>query len=232
MVCESVCRHITGFLALLNMNKLTSTFFARDTLLVAPDLIGKLLVHDQASGQRLAGWVVETEAYTQDDPAFRGWGMVMDAATGLIKPEGRTHALFGKPGTAYVYKCYNHWLLNVVTEPEGRAGAVLIRAVEPTQGQHAMYERRAAARRDRDLTNGPGKLTQAFGVDGSFHNRFLPDAALYLMEADAAPDYAIATSARIGLNFGIDLQYRFFAKGNSYVSPGVPSDVAAARRRR
>ena len=120
----------------------------------------------------------------------------------------------------------------MVTEPEGRAGAVLIRAVEPTLGQNAMYERRAAAQRERDLTNGPGKLTQAYDIDGNFHGRFLPKATLYLAQADDEPEYAIATSARIGLNFGIDLPYRFFAEGNPYISPGVPSDVAAARRRK
>ena len=115
------------------MHPLPPPFFARPTLEVARELIGTLLVRE-----RLVGRIVEAEAYTQDDPAFRSWGVV-DAATGLVKPEGRAYALFGPPGRAYVYRCYNHWLLNVVTEPEGRAGCVLLRAAEPLAGRDVMW---------------------------------------------------------------------------------------------
>lgn len=213
-----------------SIQPLKPAFFARPTLAVARDVIGTLLVHEQPTEKRLVGRIVEAEAYTQDDPAFRSWGVV-DAATGLVKPEGRALALFGKPGTAYVYRCYNHWLLNVVTEPEGRAGCVLLRAVAPLAGRQAMWPRREAARRAVDLTNGPGKLTQAFDVDNRFHGQPLTAPPLYLTNDDEARDWPIATSSRIGLHFGIDVPYRFFVKDHPFVSPGVPSDEAAKARR-
>ena len=213
------------------MRPLSPSYFARPTLEVAPDLLGTLLVYEHASGERLVGRVVEVEAYTQDDPAWRSWGIV-DAATGLVRPEGRGLDLFGKPGTAYVYLCYGrYWMLNVVTEPEGRAGCVFIRAVEPLAGQHAMWERRPAARREVDLTNGPGKLSQAFDIDRRFHGKPLTAPPLYFAEDDEKRDWPIATSARIGLHFGVDWPYRFFVKGHPFVSSGIPSDVAARARR-
>ena len=213
------------------MHPLSPSFFARPTLEVAPDLLGMLLVHEQPSGGRLVGRVVEVEAYTQDDPAWRSWGIV-DAATGLVVPEGRGLDLFGKPGTAYVYLCYGrYWMLNVVTEPEGWAGCVFIRAVVPLEGQHAMWGRRPAARREVDLTNGPGKLAQAFDIDRRFHGQSLTVPPLYLAKDEEKQEWPIATSARIGLHFGIDWPYRFFVKDHPYVSPGVPSDVAARVRR-
>ncbi len=108
--------------SIIMLHLLKPSFFARPTLEVARNLLGTLLVHEEPAGMRLVGRVVEVEAYTQDDPAFRSWGVV-DAATGLVMPEGRGLDLFGKPGTAYVYLCYGrYWMLNVVTEPEGRAG--------------------------------------------------------------------------------------------------------------
>ncbi|HMB92414.1 MAG TPA: DNA-3-methyladenine glycosylase [Rhodothermales bacterium] len=205
------------------------SFFERPPLEVAHDLIGQWLIHQHPLNGLLAGRIVETEAYRQDDPAFRSWGVV-DGPTGLVKPEGRALALFGPPGCAYVYLVYGrYWLLNVVTEREGRAGAVLIRAVGPVVGQAAMWKRRGAACRERDLTNGLGKLTQAFDLDKRFHKQALTVAPLYFAEATARA-LPVATSARIGLQFGIDLPYRFFVPGHPFVSPGVPSDVSARRR--
>ena len=211
---------------------LDHAFFERPTLEVAPDCIGRLLVHEQAAGPRLVGRIVETEAYTYDDPAFRGWDAV-DPATGLVRPTRRTADLFGPPGTAYVYRVYGYWLLNVVTEPEGRPGCVLLRAVEPLAGLDDMARRREAATRERDLANGPGKLTQAFALDGEAHGGALTQPPLYLADDGTAPDeWTIATSSRIGLRFGIDLPYRFFVAGHRYVSPGTPSDVKARQRKR
>ncbi|MDX1547960.1 MAG: DNA-3-methyladenine glycosylase, partial [Rhodothermales bacterium] len=150
--------------------------------------------------------------------------------TGLLKPEGRGFDLFGRPGTAYVYLIYaRYWLLNVVTEPEGVGGAVLIRAVEPLEGVRLMRERREAARRDRDLTNGPGKLTQAFDVDRRFHGHDLAAPPLFVAAGEAPG--AVGRSARIGLRFGTDLPYRFFVERHPSVSPGVPSDRARQRGR-
>ena len=213
------------------MTPLTSDYFAQPTLEVARDLLGKLLVHEHPSGTRLVGRIVETEGYTQDDPAFHGWG-VLDRETGLLKPKGRGYDLFGVPGTAYVYLIYyRYWLINVVTEREGVGGAVLLRAVEPVAGMELMREHRPAAKRDVDLTNGPGKLTEAFGIDRSFHNRPLTEPPLYLADAPNGADVRVATSSRIGLKHGIEHPWRFYVEGDPYVSPGVPSDIAAEKRR-
>ncbi len=211
---------------------LPASYYNRPTLEVARDLIGHLLVRELPNGRRLVGRIVETEAYTQDDPSFHGWGIV-DKETGLIKPDGRGYDLFGKPGTAYVYLIYaRFWLLNVVTEREGVGGAVLFRAVEPLEGLSSMYERREAALRDIDLTNGPGKLTQAFDIGKEMHNKAITNAPLYVQAPGDTRDFAIGTSSRIGISRGVDLPWRFFIPENPYVSPGVPSDVAAVRRRR
>lgn len=211
---------------------LTTDFFDRPTLEVARALLGKLLVHDHPDGIRLVGRIVETEAYTQDDPAFHGWGIV-DHQTGLIKPDGRGYDLFGKPGTAYVYLIYGmYWLLNVVTEREGIGGAVLVRAVQPIAGIDAMFGRRPAARSEIDLASGPGKLTQAFDIDREQHGTMLTEAPLYFAEDPDFPGCSIEASCRIGITRGIDLPWRFFIRDNPYVSPGVPSNIAAERRRK
>lgn len=212
------------------MQPLPAEYYDRPTLEVARDMIGERLVRVLPGGRMLVGRIVETEAYTQDDPSFHGWGIV-DKETGLVKPEGRGYDLFGKPGTAYVYLIYaRYWLLNVVTEREGVGGAVLFRAVEPLRGQSSMYERRAAADDDIDLTNGPGKLTQAFDIDKHFHNEPLTGGSLFVAKGEDDWSCTIETSCRIGITRGIDLPWRYFVRGNPYVSPGVPSDVAARRR--
>jgi DNA-3-methyladenine glycosylase len=218
---------------------LPRSFFVRPTLVVARDLLGALLVHETAGG-RLAGRIVETEAYRADDPAIHGWKATF-GSDGRVLPRGRAAGLFAAPGTAYVYKVYyTNWLLNVVTEPEGEAGAVLVRAVEPIEGEEAMVENRpASVRRRRDLTNGPGKLTQALGIAegpeaarSRFHGADLTSPPLYFAEGDPAPDAAVATSSRIGLSRGADLPYRFYLEGHPFVSPGEPSDVRIARKTR
>ena len=213
------------------LRPLSPSYFARPTLEVAEALLGGWLVHDLPGGPLLKGRIVETEAYTQDDPAFHGWGLY-DEETGTLAETGRGIELFGPPGEAYVYLIYGtYWLLNVVTEPEGIGGAVLIRAVAPDlsdeDARTLMQERRAAARRDAGLTNGPGKLTQAFGIDGAHHGQMLTAPPLYLAAAPAgaeAPAHAVVTSARIGLTKGIERRWRFFYDEHPFVSPGTPSD--------
>lgn len=213
------------------MDPLPPAFFARPTLEVARDLLGCLLVHE-TPGVRLAGRIVETEAYTRDDPALHGWRATF-GEEGIVLPEGRAAGLFAPPGTAYVYRVYyTNWLLNVVTEPEGVPGAVLVRALEPVEGLEAMRTHRPNARRDRDLANGPGKLTQALGVaDAAFHGTDLTRPPLYFAAPPERAPLAVATSARIGLTRGVDRPWRFFVAGHPCVSPGVPSDRAPARRR-
>src|SRR5690606_4030703 len=121
-------------------------------------------------------------------------------------------------------------LLNVVTEPEGTAGAVLIRAVEPLEGLAAMQANRPPTlRRARDLTSGPGKLTQALGIDGGFHRADLTRPPLYFAEDGALPP-EVAVSSRIGISRGIERMYRFYVPRHPYVSPGLPSDLRVARR--
>ncbi len=214
------------------MKKLDADFFDRPTLTVARDLLGRYLVHENGDGRRMVAWIVETEAYTHDDPAFHAWGIV-DGPTGLVKPTGRGYDLFGKPGYAYVYLIYGmYWMLNVLTEREGVAGCVLIRAVEPVAGESVMWERRPSARRVTDLTSGPGKLTLAMDIDNRFHRRSLLVPPLYFAEPDVPKSLRVATSSRIGITRAIDRPWRFFCDGNPFVSPGVPSDLAAARRRK
>ncbi len=213
-------------------------YFAQPTLHVARDLIGKLLVHE-TDGERLVGRIVETEGYTRDDPAMHGWRATFDEG-GLVLPHGRAADLFAPPGTAYVYRIYyTSWLLNVVTEPEGVAGAVLIRGLEPLEGIETMQANRPPTlKRARDLTNGPGKLTQALGIaDGAFHGTDLTAPPLYFADpgsesgaGSGAPALPVETSSRIGITRGIDRMYRFYVPRHPYVSPGEPSDLKLARK--
>ncbi len=212
------------------MQILDRAYFAQPTLWVARDLVGKLLVRE-IDRERIVGRIVEAEAYTRDDPALHGWKATFDGE-GIVLPEGRAADLFAKPGTAYVYRIYyTNWLLNVVTEPEGTPGAVLIRALEPVEGIERMRALRPPSiRRDRDLTNGPGKLTQALGInDAAFHGTDLTAPPLYFADDGAAPP-VIDTSARIGLTRGVERMWRFFVPDNPFVSPGVPRDVRRARQ--
>ena len=220
------------------MTPLPRAFFARPTLQVARDLLGALLVYESPDDGRLAGRIVETEGYRADDPAMHGWKATF-GDDGRVRREGRAADLFAAPGTAYVYKIYyTHWLLNVVTEPEGEAGAVLIRAVEPVEGEEAMTANRPASlRRRRDLTNGPGKLTQAFGINEApeatasrFHGADLTAPPLFFAEGEPVPDARVETTSRIGISRGIDLDYRFVVADSPFVSPGEPSAVRRARK--
>ena len=220
------------------LRPLPRAFFARPTREVARDLLGALLVYETPEDGRLAGRVVETEAYTADDPAMHGWKATF-GPDGLVRPEGRARDLFGAPGTAYVYNVYyTNWLLNVVTEPEGTAGAVLVRALEPVEGEEAMTQNRpASVRKRRDLTNGPGKLTQALGIAegpnataSRFHGADLTAPPLSFAEGERVEDGAVARSSRIGISRGADRDDRFFIAGHPFVSPGEPSDVRLARK--
>ena len=214
------------------MSPLPPAWFDRPTLLVARELLGQLLVHEHPADGRLAGRIVETEAYLADDPAMHGWRADF-GPDGRVQPVGRAADLFAAPGTAYVYRIYVvHWLLNVVTEPEGVPGAVLIRAVEPVAGEAAMAARRPAARRAADLTSGPGKLAQALDVDGRFHGADLTRPPLYLADGAPVADADVAVSTRIGVARGVDLPYRFYVARHPFVSRGLPSDLRVARRTR
>jgi DNA-3-methyladenine glycosylase len=185
---------------------LGADFFDRSVHDVARDLIGCTLLYEGRGGV-----IVETESYEADDPACHAY-------VGLTE---RTRVLFGPPGYAYVYLSYGiHSLLNAVAEREGEAAAVLIRALEPTHGVEEMRARRGG-KPDADLCSGPGKLTEALGIDLSDNERYLgcDPFLLTAAEGDAPP---IVASPRIGITKAIDRPWRFSAESNPYVSRPIP----------
>ena len=205
---------------------LPDSFFERPAETVARELIGKVLV--TSIGDTItAGVIVETEAYLgSDDPGSH-------AATKGIT--ARNRVMYGPPGHAYVYFTYgNHHMLNLVTCAEGTAGAVLIRAVEPLLGTGTMSERRGG-RTGVELTNGPGKLAQAFGIDLG-HNGMALSGEIAVFPSDSPRSESVGTSGRIGLGAGHELQLRFYLRGNAYVSKGrmgpkPPRRAAAAYKK-
>jgi len=206
------------------MEPFPTAFFDRPTVAVARDLLGAHLVHEHPARGRLVGRIVETEAYTEDDPACHASHLSRDPETGAVTGAGRGEDLFAPPGTAYVYLIYGlHWLLNVVTEPAGTAGAVLIRAVEPTVGGEFMQARRGVSRAV-DVTNGPGKLTDAFDIGDDAHQKDLTSPPLYLATGASVGDEKVERSARIGISKAVERPWRWYVAENPFVSNATPSD--------
>ncbi|MCB2213904.1 DNA-3-methyladenine glycosylase [bacterium] len=175
------------------MSALQRDFYDRPALDVARDLLGCRLVRLQ-SGERLAGLILETEAYQGEED------LGCHASAGRTP---RTAVMYGPPGHAYVYFTYGmHWLLNAVTDGEGTPSAVLIRALLPVEGIDRMAENRPYNAGKRGWTDGPAKLTQALAIDKAFNTLDLcmPDGDLWIEPGEAVPDDAVARSARIGLN--------------------------------
>ncbi len=189
------------------MKFLPDDFYARDTGLVARELLGKVLVR-RLNGGVARCRIVETEAYYgRGDPASH-------AARGRTK---RNRVMFGPPGRAYVYFNYGvHHLLNVVTEAEGEAGAVLIRAVEPLAGVPLLLANRPVANINQ-LTSGPGKLTQALAIDIAHNGRQLKTPELGIVDGKGN-GFNIVSAKRIGISAGQALDLRFYIDGNTYVS--------------
>jgi DNA-3-methyladenine glycosylase len=200
------------------VSRLDRGFFDRPTLVVARELIGKVLVHRRGASET-AGAIVEVEAYIgEDDPACH-------AAPG---PTARNAPLYGPPGLAYVYLNYGiHHLFNVVTEPEGRPAAVLVRALAPLDGLDLMRRRRAADRRpgapmpDHDLCRGPGALSHAMGITLAQNRVDLcaPAGRPVLTIEDrgiAFPD--VEWSGRIGIRAGTERPWRCSVSGCAAVS--------------
>jgi DNA-3-methyladenine glycosylase len=207
---------------------LPRSFYDRPTLVVAADLIGKVLVHERR-GRRTAGVIVETEAYIgEDDPACH-------AASGLTP---RNAPLYGPAGHAYVYFTYGmHHLVNAVTEEEGFPAAVLIRALAPLEGLDLMYRRRgwpAAARADpgrrQQLCQGPGNLTVALGIARA-RNRAPLDRAPLTIEDHGIRPPAIDRSPRIGIRVGTDRLWRFAWTGHGAISGKGKGQRAKVKRR-
>jgi DNA-3-methyladenine glycosylase len=191
-------------------------FYTRaDTLRVARELLGKRLVVPSETGARVAGRIVETEAYLgAGDRAAHSYGGRRTA---------RTETMYGVGGTAYVFFVYGmHHQFNVVTGPAGLPHVVLVRAVEPEEGVDVMKERRPVAK-ERELTDGPGKLCRALGIDLTFDGEDLTTGRrIWLEEAGVRLKPAeIATGPRVGIDYaGEDAlrPWRFWVKGNEFVS--------------
>jgi DNA-3-methyladenine glycosylase len=166
--------------------------------------LGKVLVHGGVSAR-----IVETEAYL---------GLADEAAHAWRGRTPRTEVIFGPPGHAYVYLIYGiHDCLNVVAEPEGSAGCVLIRAVEPVSGFPSMRRRRSVDRVE-DLANGPGKLTRALGITLRHNGVDLTRGPLTVCEPERGEPFEIGVSPRIGITRNVDWPLRFFIAGNRFVS--------------
>lgn len=189
------------------MEFLPLTFYARDTGDVARSLLGKILVR-RIGRQTVKCRLVETEAYYgKNDPASH-------AARGQTK---RTAVMFGQPGHAYVYFNYGvHHLLNVVTEVAGTAGAVLVRAVEPMEGMDMLFRNRPVSQA-RQLTNGPGKLTQALGINLDLNGKPLDTSVLGIIDSEEN-NFRVVRSPRIGISAGKDMELRFCIENNEFVS--------------
>jgi DNA-3-methyladenine glycosylase len=175
--------------------------------LVAPRLLGCELERT-IGGQVLRGRIVETEAYDQTDAASHSY-------KGRTP---RTDIMFGPAGFLYVYFTYGmHYCCNVVTGPEGKGSAVLIRALEPLAGEELMTENRRGIA-GKDLTNGPAKLCQALGIDKTLNGHDLRQPHLKLVIKPPLDPSEIVQSTRIGISQAKDVPWRFYAKANPYVS--------------
>jgi DNA-3-methyladenine glycosylase len=198
------------------MRGLGASFYERPVVEVAHDLIGCRVEYEGAQGV-----IVETEAYHESEPACH-------AFVGLTP---RTETLFGEPGRAYVYRSYGvHAMLNAVCEPEGVGAAVLIRALAPTRGVDAMYERRGlpSTAREEELCSGPGKLTQALGIWLDSNGCDLARGPVrVLAPARSWREPEILQGTRVGITRAVELSWRFAVAGDRNVSRPRPRVAVA-----
>jgi DNA-3-methyladenine glycosylase len=194
--------------------KLKKNFYTRDLLTVAKELLGKVLV--KKDGKKvLAGRIIEVEAYN---------GETDQAAHSYAGKTKRNEVMFNKGGQLYVYLTYGvHFCCNVVTGIEGKGTAVLIRAVEPVDGIKKMIKNRFNRtllnyKEIYKLTNGPGKVCSAFGINKNHSGTYLTEDKLYLINSSLKKNEEIGISKRIGITKSVDLQWRFFIKDNPYLS--------------
>lgn len=205
--------------------KLTRDFYARETLQVAKELLGKLLVHE-INGVKIKGRIVETEAYIGSiDKACHAFG-------GKRTP--RTEPLYGKPGIAYVYFIYGMYhCFNVITKEEGAPEGVLIRAVEPIEGLEEMSKKRLGKSfkeltktQIKNLTSGPSKLCIAFNIDKECNKQDLCTSDLYIEEPEEIDRFEIIETKRVGIEYAEeakDFLWRFYIKDNPWVSVKIKS---------
>lgn len=184
-------------------------FYDRSTAAVARDLLGAWM-ECRVDGVLAGGWIVEVEAYLgPHDPACH--------AVAGVTP--RTRHLHGPPGTAYVYRIYGrHWCVNAVTREAGHGSAVLIRAIAPAIGLSAVRQRRGGLS-DRQLANGPGKLCQALGIDGSHDGTRLDRGPVRLRPGRPVAGADVVVTPRIGISRAADWPLRYCIAGDPHVSP-------------
>ncbi len=186
-------------------SRLRRSFFARSVHDVASELIGAKLVVNGVGGR-----IVEVEAYHHTDPAAHSYG----------GPTLRNAVMFGPPGYAYVYRSYGiHWCLNFVCEEEGSASAVLIRAIEPTDGLPVMRRRRGQ-KEERMLCSGPGKLGEALAITREQNGLALDKSPFELRAREGEPE--IVTGPRIGITKAADVPWRYGLKGSPFLSKPFP----------
>ncbi len=187
--------------------RLPRSFYARDALEVAPELLDKVIRVGERSGR-----IVEVEAYRgPDDPGSHGFR----------GPTPRTEVMYGPPGHLYVYFTYGmHWCANVVCAPAGTCSAVLLRALAPLTGLDEMFRARSAARGPSDLCSGPAKLCQALGIDGELDGTDLvgPRPAVDLCDDGALPSTDVVQTTRVGLSRGGELPWRWYVADDPNVS--------------
>ena len=200
----------------MSLRKLPRSFYLQPTLQVAKHLLGKLIVR-RYRNEVLIGRIVETEAYLgEKDPASHAY-------RGMTK---RNEVMFRKGGHLYVHFTYGmHFCANVVTEEEGKGRAVLLRAVEPSKGLKAMERRRGFPRIAHNLTNGPAKLCEAFGIAAKENGTDLCGQKIWIA-ADTSRNerIRIGVSSRIGITNGRRYRWRFYIVGNPFISKARPVD--------
>ncbi|MFA4960118.1 MAG: DNA-3-methyladenine glycosylase [Candidatus Pacearchaeota archaeon] len=203
------------------MKPLSKSFFKKSTIEIAKKLLGKLIINETSQG-KIIGKIVETEAYLKDDPASHSF-------CGLTK---RNSPMFEKPGTSYVYFTYGMYhCFNIVTNKKGIGEAVLIRAIEPIDGVKLMKKNRKIID-EKNLSNGPAKLTIALGIDKKLNGINLLDknSPLKIMrnenekifnqklKTSCSSNFKIIQTTRIGISKGKELPHRFYIKENKWVS--------------
>ena len=188
---------------------LPRAFYQRETEIVAREMLGTVLECETEDGLA-SGIIVETEAYLGEHD------LACHAAAGRT---ARTEALYGLPGTSYVYFIYGmYWCFNAVTREVDLPSAVLVRALEPLDGIGLMHKRRPRIKNEVDLTNGPGKLCTALGIDGSLSAKSLQRRPLRIREGTRVPDDQVETTTRIGITKCADWPLRWIVRGNRFVS--------------
>ena len=191
------------------MERLEPQFYELPTLELTEKLLGKIFVRVLPGNIHLRGRIVETEAYSgTGDEACHAWR----------GQTARNRIMFQRPGTLYVYFTYgNHYMLNIVSEPENTAGAVLIRAMEPVEGELFMQEQRGTGI-ITSLMSGPGKLTRALAIDSRSNGKNLFNEEFYVENAPSLTENQIGTSTRVGISKSRELLWRKFIIKNPHVS--------------